>query len=179
MGSPHCTETAADGTYAFQSLPSGTYKVAFSPEGEEIWGVLLKEAEAETGEVLFPVDSYSTLWWSSGSTVSTATPIELTAPGTVGGIDGSIVKPSPWTIVSQRDVNPGPIPLAPVVTTPMAYIPPPTPRGPSRVTESAKRPKPLECKRGFVKRKSHGKERCVKRQTTPLHAKKKHPTHAA
>jgi hypothetical protein len=178
-GSPHCTESAVDGTYDFESLASGTYKVAFSPEGEEIWGALVKEAEEETGEVLFPVDGYSTLWWSSGASASTATPIQLTAPQTVGGIDGSISAPAPWTIVSQGSSTPESIPVAPVVFTPNAFIPPmPTTTG-ARVTRPAKKRKPLECRRGFVKRKAHGKATCVRRPKAVRHAKKKHPKHAA
>jgi Carboxypeptidase regulatory-like domain len=177
-GSPHCTETAADGTYDFEGLASGTYEVAFSPEGEEIWGALLKEAEEETGEVLFPVDGYSTLWWSSGASASAATLIELTAPQTVDGIDGSIVKPAPWNILSQGSVIPEAIPVAPDVDIPTAFNPPPTPTNLTRVTRPAKQPKPLECKRGFVKRKVRGKERCVTRHKSVRHAKKTRSKHA-
>lgn len=180
-GSPHCTETAVDGTYDFENLASDTYKVAFSPEGEEIWGALVREAEEETGEVLFPVDGYSTLWWSSGASVSAATPIELTAPQTVGGIDGSIIAPAPWTIVSERVVIPPAIPVVPVVFTPNAPNPPsltPTTTKPTLATKPTKKPDPLECKRGFVKRKAHGKERCMRRNKVVRHAKKKQPKHA-
>jgi len=41
------------------------------------------------------------------------------------------------------------------------------------------RPKPLECRRGFVKRKLHGKARCVRVHEAAKPGKKKHRKHAA
>jgi Carboxypeptidase regulatory-like domain len=176
QGSPHCTETGEDGSYAFEDLASGSYEVAFSPEGEEIWGPLLAGVEAEIMEALYPPDGYATLWWQSGGSLSAATPIVLTAPQTVSGIDGAIGSPEYWTLVSQRVVIPPPIPPAPVVSEPNSPLTTPTATKPVIAT---KKPKELDCKRGFVKRKAHGKERCVKRHKIVRHAKKKHRKHAA
>lgn len=176
IGSPRCTETGADGSYEFESLKSGSYKVAFSPEGEEIWGAQVRQAEEETGGVFSRPDGYVTLWWQSGASLSSASPIVVTAPQTVSRVDGAISSTEFWILLRQRNEIPAAIPPAPVTWEPNSPLTPPATTKPIIAT---KRPKPLECKRGFVKRKAQGKERCVERRKVVHHARKKHRKHAA
>ena len=85
-------------------------------------------------------DSFWTQWWGGQPTFEAATPIAITPPQIVTGIDASLAAPeTPSTTPSA----------VPVVTKPL-----------------------LQCKRGFVKRKVHGKRRCVKR-----HNAKSNPRH--
>lgn len=177
--SPHCIETATDGSYVFENLTSGSYEVAFSPEREEIWGAPVHEVEEEIGEALLPPDGYAAVWWNSQGDSSSATPIVLTAPEAVSGIDGSIGPVENWTLISQRVVIPPPTPPAPVVyeANPPLSLPSrtPTTAKPVTATKPPKKPQALACKRGFVKRKARGKERCVKRSKVVHRAKGKRP----
>jgi hypothetical protein len=93
-------------------------------------------------------DSYPTQWWGGQSTFASAATIAITPPAIVNNIDASLTAP------------PVPAPATPV-----------TP-----VTPVVK--KPPKCKRGFVKRKVHGKPHCVKRhKPKPRH--KHHRRHRA
>jgi hypothetical protein len=119
-----CLRTPASGAYRFMRIWPGSFKVVFSPEPTGLTGP----------------DSFFTQWWGGQPTFETATPIAITPPQIVTGIDASLAAPeSPTTTPSP----------APVVTKPV-----------------------LKCKRGFVKRKVHGKQRCVKR-----HKHKPKPRH--
>lgn len=177
--SPHCTETGTDGSYDFEGLMSGSYMVAFSPDGEEIRGALVREAEEETGEVLSRRTATRPSGGSPEEVSPRPTPIALTAPQTIGGIDGSIGPAQNWKLVSERVVDPPAIPPAPVVWEPNAPPTRPTATKPVIATKPAKKPKALKCKRGFVKRKAHGSALCVKRPEVVRHAKKKRGKHAA
>ncbi len=122
-----CLRTPASGAYRFMRIWPGSFKVVFSPEPTGLTGP----------------DSFFTQWWGGQPTFETATPIAITPPQIVTGIDASLAAPeSPTTTPSP----------APVVTKPV-----------------------LKCKRGFVKRKVHGKQRCVKRhkhKPKPRHRRK-------
>jgi hypothetical protein len=119
-----CLRTPASGAYRFMRVWPGTFKVVFSPE-----------PSGSTGP-----DSFWTQWWGGQPSFETATPISITPPQIVTGIDASLSAPeAPATTPSPE----------PVVTKPI-----------------------LKCKRGFVKRKVHGKQRCVKR-----HKHKPKPRH--
>jgi hypothetical protein len=133
-----CLTTTDSGAYQFIAVPTGAFKVAFSPEASE-----LKEGD-EWG--LVP-DAFPTQWWNAQPDFAAATPIALTAPAVVEGIDGSL--------------GPGPV-AAPAA--PSSGLP----------TVAAAKPKPLRCKRGFVKRKTKGKARCVKRHKPRRHHHHKH-----
>jgi Carboxypeptidase regulatory-like domain len=139
-----CLRTPSSGAYRFTRVWPGSFKVAFSPEPKELFGPEgLVEAETmEATEGLGP-DSYPTQWWSGQSGFEAATPIAIAPPQIVSGIDASLVAPAA-TAAAPAPANP-----APVVQKPL-----------------------LKCKRGFVKRKVHGKQRCVKR-----HKAKPKPRH--
>jgi hypothetical protein len=124
-----CLRTPSSGAYRFTRVWPGSFKVVFSPE-----------PTGNTGS-----DSFFTQWWGGQPTFETATPIAITPPQIVTGIDASLVSPEP------PSTTPSP---APVVTKPV-----------------------LKCKRGFVKRKVHGKQRCVKRHTAKPKPRRKRKHH--
>lgn len=95
-----CIETPPSGRYRFLGVPSGAFKIVFSPEASEI----------EDGEFFeLPVDGFPTQWWSGQASFATATPILVTAPAVVENIDGSL-GPGPV-------VTPQPAPQTPPATT--------------------------------------------------------------
>jgi hypothetical protein len=153
-----CLRTPSSGAYRFTRVWPGTFKVAFSPELKELYGPeRLAEAEAleaEEAAAGHGSDGYPTQWWSGQSSFAAATPIAITPPQIVTEINASLVAP------------PAPAATAPTV--------PVTPANPTPV---ARKPIPLKCKRGFVKRKVHGKQRCVRRaKPKPRHHKRKPTT---
>jgi hypothetical protein len=125
-----CLKTPASGRYLFYGASSGAYKVVFSPEPSEI-----EDSEFWN----FPADAYPTQWWSGQSTFATATPILVTAPATVEGIDGSL--------------GPGP-----------AAIPAPAPASPPATAPVTPKVKPVKCRKGLRKKTAKGRTRCVKVQ---------------
>jgi hypothetical protein len=86
------------------------------------------------------------VWWSGQSSFEAATPIEITPPLIVSNVDASLVGPP--TAAAPVPADPAPV---------------------------AKKPL-LKCKRGFVKRKVRGKQRCVKRHSAKPKPRHKHPT---
>jgi hypothetical protein len=138
-----CLTSPASGAYRFYGLPQGSYKVAFSPTATEIPDEGAK------------ADAYPTQWWQGASSFATATPIAITPPAVVGGIDGAL----------------GPPPVAPVV--PPVVIPPAP-----VATKVPSHPKPLSrCRKGFVRHKVHGKPRCVRRHQPAKH-RHRHKKHS-
>jgi hypothetical protein len=95
-----CVTTPRSGGYRFFAMPTGSYKVVFSPEPSEI-------EEAEYWEIA--ADAFPTQWWNSQPTFATATPIGVVAGSTVAGIDGSL--------------GPGPV-VAPQPSAPQSPAPP-------------------------------------------------------
>jgi Carboxypeptidase regulatory-like domain len=131
-----CLTSPASGGYRFYGLRNEAYKIVFSAEANEI-----EDPEAK-------VDAYPTQWWNGKATFAAATPIPVTPPGSVSGVDGSL----------------GPPPAQPVIpTTPPA--PPPV----SKQVTTKPKPKVLKCRKGFAKRKVRGKAKCVR-----LHKAAKH-----
>lgn len=125
-----CLRTPSSGAYRFTRVWPGSFKVVFSPE--------------PTGTE--DPDSYPTEWWTGQSSFEAATPIEITPPQIVSGIDASLTAPA-------AAAAPAPADPAPVAKKPL-----------------------LKCKRGFVKRKVRGKQRCVKRhKAKPKPRHKRHP----
>jgi hypothetical protein len=129
-----CLTSPASGAYRFYGLPNGSYKVAFSATADEI---------ADEKAI---VDAYPTQWWQGAGSFAAATPIAITPPAIISGIDGAL----------------GPPPVAPVTPPPVV---PTAPVGKKVVTK----PKPLKCHKGFAKRKVHGKPRCVRRHRPVKH----------
>lgn len=132
-----CLTSPASGAYRFYGLPSDSYKVAFSATAAEIPDEGAK------------VDAFPTQWWQGAASFATATPIAITPPGVVSGIDGAL----------------GPPPVAPVVPPAAPVVAPVVKKAPTK-------PRQLKCHKGFVKRKVHGKPRCVRR-----HKQAKHKPH--
>ena len=132
-----CITTPASGGYRFTGLWRESFKVVFS---------------AAPGEFPDPkaiADPYPTQFWKGAATFATATPIAITPPAIVSGVDAALGPP-------------------PVV------LPPTPPVAP--VTKVVKKPKPLVCRKGFVKRKFHRKARCVRRHKAAKH-KRHHKKH--
>jgi hypothetical protein len=134
-----CLTTTESGAYRFIAIPTGSFKVVFSPEAGEL---------EEGGEWGLAPDAFPTLWWDRQSSFAAATPIALTAPAVLEGIDGSL--------------GPGPV-AAPAAAS---SAPP---------AVAAARPKALRCKRRFVRRKVKGKARCVKRHKPRRHRRGHRP----
>jgi hypothetical protein len=140
-----CLETPASGGYRFLGAWTGSYKVVFSPEASEL-------EEGEFWEIA--ADGFPTQWWNGQSTFATATPIAIVAPGVASNIDGSL----------------GPGPPAPPASTPS-----PAPSKPvTTVVKPPPKKKPLQCHKGFAKKKVKGKARCVKRHKPRRHHRKHH-----
>jgi hypothetical protein len=137
-----CLVTLAGGGYRFLGLRTNSYKVVFSPELTDIYGpagASLTEGQLPAADE-WPAfhDAFPTQWFNGQASFAAASPIALTAPETVLGIDDFVGTAA-----------------ASVVTAPVA--PPAT-----AVPKKKKRP-PLKCRRGFVKRKVHGKPHCFRR----------------
>jgi hypothetical protein len=141
-----CLKTPASGRYRFYGIPTGTYKIVFSPEASELLDGQFWEIAA---------DAFPTQWWNGQPTFATATPIAVTAPATVEGIDGSL--------------GPGP------VATP---TPAPAPASsPPAAAPVAPKMKPVKCRKGLKKKTANGRTRCVKvqRHKPRRHHRKHHP----
>jgi len=92
-------------------------------------------------------DAYPTQWWDGQTTFAGATPIVVTPQATVLGINALL----------------GP-PAAPAPSPPAAAVPVAT-----KVVKA--KPKKVNCRRGFAKRKVKGKARCVKVHRAVRHRK--------
>lgn len=144
-----CVTSGPYGTYGFDGVKAGWFKVVFSPEAKDIG--LGPEWE-------FEPDGYPTQWWNGAGSFATATFLYVAVRQHVNDIDGSL--------------GPGPVstPSATVSPSDTSQPNPPT----SVVAPTSPQPKPnLRCKRGFAKRKVLGKARCVRRHK-PKH---RHVTH--
>lgn len=141
-----CLKTPASGGYRFTGLWNESFKIVFSPEAAE-----LEDAEAWG----ISADAYPTQWWNGQPSFATAAPIAIVPPAIVSGIDGSL--------------GPGPVMVTPPATT--------TPAPPATTVVTPKpKPKPLKCKRGFLKKKLKGKAvRCVKRHKPARHHRRHRP----
>ncbi|OJU85304.1 MAG: hypothetical protein BGO11_17370 [Solirubrobacterales bacterium 70-9] len=127
-----CLTSPASGAYRFLGLWNAGYKVVFSAEPKEIF---------DQHPV---VDAYPTQWWQGAGVFATATPIAITPPAIVTGIDASL-GPPPAAIVTPSPTTTAPLPVKKVVK------------------------KPLKCRKGFAKRKVCGKARCVRVHKAPKH----------
>ncbi|HEX5714374.1 MAG TPA: carboxypeptidase-like regulatory domain-containing protein [Solirubrobacterales bacterium] len=119
LGFPAKTDSA--GRYAFRGRPTGTYVVGFS----------------HTLGGSFNGDCYSAQYYKGSVSFSGATPLTVTAPSVIPGIDGQVV-----------DICPKPPDPQPVKVT---FIPTDPPRP------------PFKCKKNQRKKWVKGKQRCVKK----------------
>jgi hypothetical protein len=169
LGFPTCLQTPASGLYGFFGLPSGSWKVVFSPALRDVYSeefARFEEEELTPAELAPWNDSFPTQWWNAQASFATATPIAVTAPAITEGIDATLGTPPPALTIP---------PVAPAAVIPG----PPTGSKPVKVAKAEPKRRPLKCKRGFVKRKLRGKARCVKAHKRARHANKPHRRHAA
>jgi hypothetical protein len=141
-----CLTTPSSGAYRFTAVYPGKFKVIFS---------------AAAGQ--FPdstpiADAYATQWWNGQPTYATATPITVTPPAVVAGIDAALAPPA-----------------APVAVTPTTTTTTTPPAAAGAVAAVKAKSKPLKCRTGFAKRKVKGVLRCVKVQKH--HKKVSHSKH--
>lgn len=127
------------------------YSIAGLPLGSYVVGFSIDHEE--DGMVLHP-DEYVRQYYDGKPTFAEATLVGGSA-GAYPGIDAQLVK--------GREVFPEKI-------TP-SFTPPPS----ATVSVDPKRPRPLRCRKGFVKRRVHSKPKCVR----ATHHKPKHKVAAA
>jgi hypothetical protein len=148
-----CTESGPGGGYSFEGLTEGLYQVGFALGGTEIGG------GAGSG-----VDGYLPQFYDRVGTRAEAQTLLVSGSQIVTGIDAALAVP----VVGA--------PISPLPPASSIAAPPPT------VSEPVKQ-KPRRCKKGSVKKKVKGTEKCVKvkpkKQTRPKHKKTKHKKKAA
>ncbi len=143
------TEAGTVERFACLTSPaSGAYRFYGLPRGS--YKVAFSPAANEVPDEHPIVDAYPTQWWQGANSFVTATPIAITPPGIANGIDGALGPPA--AVVTPPVVVPTTSPTKKVVT----------------------KPKPLKCRHGFVKRKVHGKAKCVRLHKAAKHKKKHH-----
>lgn len=139
-----CETSNGHGEYALANLAPGSYKLKFSAlfyEGEE------NPFEGE-GEAVPPREEFLTQFYSGKSSLATATAVGVGAGGTTAGIDVQMARPGA-TVIEDPPLGGG------------ATTPPPASAPAPRVFTPKPKPKP-RCRKGFVKKRVHGKVRCVK-----------------
>ena len=142
-----CLSTGSSGAYGFYGVWSASFKVVFSPELSDLIGAEASEYPESEEEFR---DSYPTQWWNGQGSFAAATPISVTAPATVTGIDALLGTPP--------------------TSTPATTSSPPVTAVPKK--------RPPRCRHGFVRRKVKGKVRCVRRHKPVRHHHKKHRRHS-
>jgi hypothetical protein len=159
-----CLTTHRSGAYDFEGLWSAGWKVVFSPSLGDLFPaevIPIIEDEESPAELAPWNDSFPTQWWQGQSSFATATPISLTGPATITGIDATLGTPPP-----SAPTQPSPTPVAPVVAK-------------AKPKKHKKVEGPLRCKRGFAKRKLHGRVRCVRSHKVVRHKHRNHRKHPA
>lgn len=126
------------GEYSFTGLRSGNYQVGFSLSSSELAG------EAGASEE----DAFLSQYYAGAAGLAGGTPIAVTAPAEVDGVDASLLTPQAP-------------PPAPAAVLPVQLVPAPVPISEPRAKKEPKK----KCKRGYRKRKVKGKTRCVRAAT--------------
>jgi hypothetical protein len=149
-----CLRTPSSGAYRFTRVWPGSFKVVFSPEPKELFDPEHQE-EAEAIEREEAAAGYGPdsypTEWWGGQSTFAAA-----VP----------IEITPPAIVNNIDAS---------------LVGPPTPAPVTPTTTPVVKKPLLNCKRGFVKRKVHGKQRCVKRHKAkpkPRHSHHKAKHHA-
>jgi Carboxypeptidase regulatory-like domain len=142
-----CVHTDVAGAYEFFPVPTGIWKIVFSPE----------PAEVEFEEGVLP-DAWPTQFWNQKTTLAAAEGMNVQGDGFTD-IDG-LLGPGPSSGQSSSGGSSTP-------STPSATRPPLTPPvvGPKPVSK-------LHCPKGKVKKRVNGKPRCVTRHKARKHHKK-------
>jgi hypothetical protein len=137
-----CESSNGHGEYTLANLAPGAYRLKFSAlfyEGEE------DPFAEEEGEAVPPREEFLTQFYSGKSSLATATEVGVGAGATTAGIDVQMVRPGA-AVGEDPPAGGG------------ATAPPPARQA---VTPTPK-PKPPKCRKGFRKKRVHGKQRCVK-----------------
>jgi hypothetical protein len=121
----NCEWTDAAGSYAIRGLPAGTYVVGFDVGFLPFSGLYVEQ------------------WWKDASLRSEATPLELTTPQTVVGIDGKVSRH--WPPPAEGE----PSSPAPATASAVQLLPSPKP--------------PVKCRKGFHRKLVKGKKKCVRK----------------
>jgi hypothetical protein len=133
-----CTNSTADGTYAFVALPADQYLVEFDPQSPSLLTEFWDDQEEAQAAELLTVE---------GGTVLSGIDADIKAAPAPGGDNGG----SPLTTPSAPEMGTSPLttmPSAPSESTPVL-------RPPGIVRR--------DCPRGFRKVSTAGGERCVRR----------------
>ncbi len=138
-----CGGTDGKGEYTISGLATGSYKVMFSAGFYE-------EEEEEF------VEEFVTQYYSGQASAALSSPVSVTAGAVTGSIDAKMSEPGEEQPGGGGDggggsagggsSQTGPAP------PPVALAQPPSPKA----------PRSPKCKKGFVKKRVHGKARCVK-----------------
>ena len=133
MKATRCASTGETGSYAFGGLPSGSYRVGFSLEFDEL----------ADGAEMPEDDGYRTQYYAGASTLAEASALSLLAPAGLTGIDARLLP-------SHESAAPSPPPVlsAPLLAAPTIPDTPPV--------------KAQKCKRGYRRRVVKGETRCEK-----------------
>lgn len=140
-----CASSNAHGEYAIARLPSGSYKVRFTAFFTEPG-----EYSFEEGEEPERQEEFATQYYSGKGSLETAAAVAVTAGGTTAGINAQMAEPGSGG--GEETPEGGGASATPPAALLPAVPPPP-----------AAKPKPHKCRKGFRKKKVHGKTRCVKK----------------
>jgi hypothetical protein len=143
-----CTESGPGGMYSFEGLPEGLYQVGFALGGAEIGG-----GGAGSGP-----GGYLPQFYDRVASRAEAQTLPLSGAQVDTGVDAALVTPTVST----------PILPAPPASNVVAALP--------TISEPAQ-PKPRRCKKGFVRKKVKGAEKCVKGNTRKRQKKKGRSKH--
>ena len=139
-----CDETNGNGEYGIAGLATGSYKVSFEALNYDEEG--LEEAVSE--------EEFATQYFDSKASRANAKLVAVIAGGPpTTGIDARMVEgpagPQPEDGGGGGEVGPSSVTVVPPPAPPIPPSPPKTPV--------------LKCKKGFQKKKIHGKAKCVKK----------------
>lgn len=161
-----CGSSGPHGNYTIMPLPAGTYKVQFTAlvydwEEEESF-----EGEGPEPE---PEEEFASQYWKGATSSAAASTIALKLGQSVTGIDAQMAKPSssppsePPPSGEEGGSSSGGDGQQNPPSGPGQASPPPAPKPAP--------PKAVHCRKGFKKKRVHGKVRCVKPHK---HKAKKH-----
>lgn len=139
-----CAYTGLGGAYSLFGLSAGGYQVGFSLSSAEIGGEAVPSED----------DGYLTQFYDGVASRAEARVLTLSLGASASGVDAGLLKPTP---------PPALVPPAPPASNLVAA--PPTIAEP-------KKPTPMRCKKGFVKKKAKGATKCVKKAKKAKKARK-------
>jgi hypothetical protein len=134
-----CVDTYGGGDYEMRFLPASEYKVAFSLDRNDWYGV----------ESFEDADEFPTQFWSNQTTLDASNVIQLAAGQVVSGVDARLESAAP-----TGGGGGGPV----------TVNVPPGDKATASSSSSAKAsvPPPKGCRKGRKRKRIHGKVRCVR-----------------